>query len=335
MRFFAPVFSSATSGGSIFTALSCLLIAGCLPRQEGPSPCDCPPLNTSTTAYSGMNGALLGTRFESLEALKSVVTIEYETTTGLSDSTVAKNELVRLRHCSNGREVVAVLAQGTTQGEILKARHGGLSERLAILFNCPYAVMVRKDLGRANAVSRWRPQWFGEGDMAFFDIAKAMVGNINTPGTAFRFPNDSTEKGYLNSFNHLTSQAFITTFFSEEMADFIGDAHERDLHPELITGRFTEKQLQDLGDGPVDNYVDMINNEWGQELGSRLKEKYRIGPETVWTPEMLANYLNDLQAYYGWAFQIGFDPFRPEEEAVRRFSKKIDAILRGNSHSYD
>jgi hypothetical protein len=198
-----------------------------------------------------------------------------------------------------------------------------------LLFRCPFAVANRKDLETVYHLSRWRPEWFGEGDPAFFDLAKSSVENINTPDLAFKNPRDSTEKGYLNSFNHITAQAFITSCFSEELADFIADAHERYHHPELITGIFTEEQAADLEEGPVDNYVDIINNEWGQELGKQLQAKYGIGRETTWTPELLANYLNDLQRYYSWAFQIGFEPFRPEDQAVVRFSNKLNAILKG------
>lgn len=324
-----------------FPALFSIFLMGCTrtphdKQGDAPGKCTCIAMDTTTEpTYKTVRGALLGTRFQSLEALKLVIQIEYEAGAIHSDSGSGENYLVRLRHCSNGKEVVGILEKGTSQGDILKARHGTFKDRVGLLFQCPYAVRQRKDLGRANTLSRWRPQWFGEGDLAFFDLAKSMVNNINTPDLAFRNPRDSTEKGYLNSFNHITSQAFITSCFSEEFADFIGDAHERELHPELITGKFTEKQLQDLEEGPVDNYVDIINNKWGQELGKRLREKYRIDRETVWTPELLANYLNDLQAYYSWAFQIGFEPYRPESETVRKFSKKIDAVLRGHLRSYE
>jgi hypothetical protein len=279
-------------------------------------------------------GALLATRFESLEALKAVVQIEYTADTLGKDSASARYT-VRLRHGMPGKEVTSVLETGITQGQILKARHGTWGDRWKIVSRAPFAVRNRKNLGRANALSRWRPQWFGEGDIAFFDLSKTMVKNINTPEWAFRFPRDSTEKGYLNSFNHLTSQAFITSCFSEELADFIGDAHERDLHPELLTGIFTEKQLHDLSDGPVDNYVDMVNNEWGQELGKQLQKKYQISQQTNWTPEFLANYLNELQAYYSWAFQIGFEPFRPDDEAVKKFSTKMNTVLKESDRLYD
>ena len=160
------------------------------------------------------------------------------------------------------------------------------------------------------------------------DVAKALVANINTPDLAFKNTRDSTEKGYLNTFNHFTAQAIITSCFSEELADFVADMHERDRHPELITGRFTPAQIADLGGGPVDNYVDIVNNEWGQEIGKQLKVKYGINRATNWTPELLANYLNDMQAYYIWAFQIGFKPFRPEDKVVRVFANKMNTVLR-------
>ena len=110
-----------------------------------------------------------------------------------------------------------------------------------------------------------------------------------------------SEKGYLNTFNHITAQAFMTSIFSERLADFIADVHELYNMPELITGDFTEQQLADFENGPVDNYVDMINNEWGQELGKVLGKKYGIDRHTIWTPQLLRDYLNDIQLYHSWA----------------------------------
>jgi len=138
---------------------------------------------------------------------------------------------------------------------------------------------------------------------------------------------DLSEKGYLNTFNHVTAQAFMTSIFSEELADFIADVHERHNLPELISGNFSEAQLTDLDNGPVDNYIDLINNEWGQELGKSLREKYNISTKTRWTPELLAAYLNDIQRYYSWTFQIGFRPFKPADEMVKHFTNKINKVL--------
>jgi hypothetical protein len=285
--------------------------------------------DASTDAYiykTGI-GALLGTRITSFEEIKTIVQIEYENEPIAADRTPPVNSWVRVHHCSYNREVISVLEKGTTEGDLIKAKYAILP-RFTVLFGSPYAVMNRRDLEKIFVLTRFRPELFGIGDLAFFDIAKSLVENINTPDLAFKNTRDSTEKGYINTFNHITAQAIITSCFSEELADFVADIHERDRHPELITGIFTQAQIADLEEGPVDNYVDIVNNEWGQEIGKQLKVKYGINRKTNWTPELLANYLNDIQAYYISAFQIGFKPFRPEDKVVCVFANKMNTVLR-------
>jgi hypothetical protein len=277
--------------------------------------------------YAGIRGALLGTRFQSLEELKSVIDIRYSHSGSNDDPSGDHKAWVSVQHCYPGSGVTSELATGIHQGEISEAKEGTFRKRWTVLCQSPYAVSNRKDLERVYLLARLRPALFGEGDVAFFNLAQTSVRNINTPELAFKNPKDSTEKGYLNTFNHITAQAFITTCFSERLADFVADAHERYHHPELIIGRFSEEQLSDLAEGPVDNYVDVINNEWGQEIGKRLAGKYHLGRNTYWTPELMANYLNELQDYYSWAFQIGFKPFKPDDEQVIKFARKMNVVL--------
>ena len=283
--------------------------------------------STDAYIYKTGRGALLGTRITSFEEMKTIIQIEYENGPIAADSTAPVNSWVRVRHCSYDSEVISVLEKGTTDGDLMKAVDAFLP-RFTVLFGCPYAVMHRRDLDKIFVLTRFRPELFGIGDLAFFDIAKALVENINTPDLAIKNTRDSTEKGYINTFNHFTAQAIITSCFSEKLADFVADIHERDRHPELITGIFTQAQIADLEEGPVDNYVDIVNNEWGQEIGKQLKVKYGINRQTNWTSELLANYLNDIQAYYIWAFQIGFKPFKPEDKVVRVFANKMNTVLR-------
>ncbi len=266
-------------------------------------------------------GALLASRFNSLEELKSVVQIEYFNSGGKS--------MVRLRHCSNGQEVVSELTSGVSQGDIVAARDGDIWERLTLLFAAPDAIASRMDLAEVYTLARRRGDLFGADDLAFFLVAEKSVKNINTPGIAYKNPRDKGEKGYLNSFNHIFAQAFITSCYSEALADFVADVHERQSMPELTTGIFSEDQLTDPVSNPVDHYVDLINNEWGQEIGKALKEKYQIDRNTRWTPTFLANYMNDLQSYFCGAFQIGMKPFRPDDEAIKIFSRKIMLVMAG------
>lgn len=278
-----------------------------------------------------MQGALLGTRFTSFAELQQVTCIEYFNNEHAEAKRLPRRAGVRIRHCHNGHCTESELRGGVDQGELMELKEGTRGEQLGLLLRAPFAVAHRKDLERIYILARLRPNLFGAGDAAFYDLAVASFRNISTPELAFRMPRDTSEKGYINTFNHITAQALITTCFSEALADFVADAHERFHHPELIHGQFTSAQIQDLEEGPVDNYVDLINNEVGQELGKALKAKYGISRRTRWTPQLLANYLNDLQHFYGQAFHIGFEPFRAEDAVVVRFAEKINQVMRRHS----
>ncbi len=302
------------------------------PFFEGLRPCSQNELETShyIRDIEAGTGALLATRFSSLDELKRTVKIEYLTVSGKPLVGGEKAEMVRVCHCSNGREVVGILKEGVSQDDISDAQKGGIGVRIELLLHSPFSIRNREELKQVLALARRLPLVYGEGDPAFYDIAEQCVRNISKDGFPFKDHRDSTEKGYLNSFNHLTAQAFISSIFSEDIADFVADVHERKNMPELISGIFNENQLADPIDNPIDNYVDMINNEWGQELGKQLKAKYKIRPTTFWTPQLLADYLNDLQSYYSWAFEIGFSPFRADEDLILRFSKKINATTKAS-----
>jgi hypothetical protein len=276
---------------------------------------------------------LLATRFSTLEEFKSMVNIKYLNSRPSLDSSTQKEGKVKLTYRVNGNEVISELKSGITQDDFVKVRDGNFWDRLIFVFKSPYAVMSRVDLNKIYKLSRRRPTYFGEGDVAFFDLAETSVKNINTMEMAYRFAADSSEKGYLNTFNHVTAQALITTFFSEDVADFVADVHELENMPELVTGDFTVEQLSDPNNYPVDNYIDLINNELGQEIGNQLKSKYAITVSTHWTPQLLSDYLNDIQNYYSWSFEIGMKPYTPEDELIIRFCDKINIVAKGVPYS--
>lgn len=273
--------------------------------------------------------ALLSTRFASLDELKSLMSIEYFSNSTQADTSGYGNSRVLLTYVSNGQELISELKSGISQGDILEVQEADYWDQTSFVFKSPYSVRYRIDLAKIYMLARRRHHIFGEGDVAFFDLAEASVKNINTENLAYQNTKDSSEKGYINTFNHVTAQAMVTSLFSEELADFMADVHERHHMPELTTGRFTEEQYKDSLNYPLDNYVDIINNEIGQEIGIQLRKKYNIGLGTHWTPELLASYLNDIQSYYIWALEIGIKPFKPTDDLVIRFSKKINAVLDG------
>ncbi|MCB0842416.1 MAG: hypothetical protein KDE26_04020 [Bacteroidetes bacterium] len=271
-------------------------------------------------------GALLSTRFHSFEEFKKVVNVEYFDTTSQEDD---HSTYVRLTHAINEKTVTSILGYGVDEADFLKAKDGGFWDKAAVGIRSPFAVANKDNLIKVEILARRRYVMFGEGDIAFYDLAESLVKNMSKEDVAQMSEKDLSEKGYLNTFNHITAQAFMTSLFSEELADFIADVHERNTLPALRTGKFTPEQLSDIENGAVDNYVDMVNNEWGQELGKELRKKYKITEETTWTPELLADYLNDMQRYYSWALEIGFKPFRPEDDVLVRFAGKLNAVMRG------
>lgn len=312
----------------LFLLLFSLVLCGC--HQSSKTTIEANQIDTPTSLSSldtneiTHRGALLLTRFQSLKDLKKVIQIEY-----FKPQSIFKMHTpqVQVTHTCAGRKVKSILKSGVSEYDIRDAWFGSIWDQVFLGLKTPYLIINKTNFPRIYNLSRRKSQIFGEGDVAFYDLAETMVKHIHDDDLAHMSERDLSEKGYLNSFNHITSQAFMTSIFSERFADFIADLHERAHMPELITGEFTEEQMTNWGKGPIDNYVDIINNEWGQELGKRLKKKYNIKKSTFWTPDLLADYLNDIQRYYSWAFQIGFKPFKASDQLVVSFSNKLNIVM--------
>ena len=270
--------------------------------------------------------ALLASRFENLEELEKVVKISYFQKGQEVMAANPLNNQVICQYGAGGQQIVSILKKGISQTEIVEAKEGDWDAITALFLNAPHSIALRKKLAYTNLLARRRQDLTAWGDPAFYDLSALTVKKI-IDKEAFVTAKDSGSKGYLNTFNHITAQALLTSIFSEDIADFIADVHERDNMPELITGVFTSAQLKDPNMNPMDNYVDMINNELGQELGKALKEKYGINENTKWTPKLLAAYLNELQAYYVKSFDIGMQAFDESEVEIKRFTNKVNRLF--------
>jgi hypothetical protein len=286
---------------------------------------------TVSTCKLGIRSkVLLSTRFKDLAELHRRVSITYDRDYTKLDSSDCSNSAVYLVYVCNGDTLRRTMTSGISQDDVSALRKPDQWARARFVLAHPDAIRKREDLETAYMLSRRKPTLFGPGSMTFYDLAEISFRHINTPGLAYQTARDSSEKGYINTFNHTTAQALITSFFSEDLADLIGDLHERSNMPEITCGRFTAGQLADTINSPVDNYVDIINNEIGQQLGLALKAKYRLSPASVCTPQLLAAYLNDLQAYYMGSLEIGMDNYRATDPAVINFSDKINLLLKGS-----
>ena len=296
-------------------ALSITLILGCDTNQA---------TEDNPLATQNVPKALLATRFQSLDDFKSTVQIEYFNACDKEDTCIESK--VILHYQDAGKSIVSELSSGITQRDITASKDGDFWDKANLVWQSPYGVRSRKELSKIFILARIRPHIFGYGDVAFYNLAEASLANIITPDLAFKTPKDASEKGYINTFNHVTAQVLITALFSKEVADYIADVHELMSMPELTTGRFSDKQLQDTLNYPVDNYVDMLNNEIGQEIGLRLKEKYNLTSTTTWTPELTASFLNDIQSFYMWSFGFAMKPYTQEDELILKFTHKINKV---------
>ena len=307
----------------LFSVILLLVANAChfeLPEEPNESGVPC-TVHEVTSHQSQPIGALMSTRISDLNELQEMVDFEYVTNAETDLATV------KITHCSGNKQVVSILSEGISEGDMKDAARGGLLDKAELMYCAPYLLSIRYDLFRVFMLASRKYEDFCARDVAFYDLALSSVRNIDSLTLASINPRDTGEKGFINTFNHITAQAFVTTVFSEELANFIADSHERLHMPELITGVFTDSMLIHPHNNPLDNYVDIINNEWGQEIGKDLKQKYGITKNTVWTPTLLTSYLNDLQAYYTWSMKIGMRPFRETDEVIVKFCKKLNRVM--------
>jgi len=290
-----------------FTLILSILFFSCQPQVESTS--------ASKSNCTETKGALLGSRFNSFEALNKSIQIEYK-----KDG----NPKVIITHDCSGHKIKSILEKGISEKDFKNVSSSSFVDKVILAIKMPYLVIHQAELRRVYWLARRRGDLFGENDKAFYDIALALTDDLILNNADTINPRDLSEKGYLNTFNHITAQAFITSMFSEELADFIADSHERANMPELVTGEFTSEQIEDLNTGPLDNYVDIVNNEWGQEIGKKLKAKYNINRHTVWDATLMQNFMNDIKTYCSWALQIEFKPSRLEDELLTKFANKIN-----------
>jgi len=312
----------------VYTWLCLFLLfwGGCNGPRPSQMPSDCVDEASTYMLSEKTRGALMASRFKTLEELRDIIRLEFYPGKMVGAEKEIPDTLVRVCHCSSGIEIAGILAPGASEGDFARAKNGSLEDKIEVGVNAYEAIVNRRLLEQVLILSRWRPRYLGEGDPAFYDIADAMKNHILWPDISYKNARDSSEKGFVNTFNHMIAQAVMTSVYSEELADFIADVHERENMPELIRGNFTAAQMVDPNQNPVDNYIDIVNNEWGQELGKDLARKHGITYQTHWTPVLLADYLNDMQAYFGWALQVGMEPFRPEDVLIIRFAHKLNWV---------
>lgn len=278
----------------------------------------------SSGSYNMVPKALLATNYKSLSELNKILQFQYGAKTKNKDTL---KSYVNVSYQFRNTSVNSYLESGIDQNQIIQTKESNFYKKLEFTIKYPSQVRHRKDYAKIYEIARRLEYKYGVGDVAFYDLALASVSKIKGSKIVNIPHKNFGEKGYINSINHITAQALITAIFSEKHADFIADVHERLNMPELTTGKFLKHQLKDTNNFPVDNYVDLINNEIGQELGNQLKKRYNISTQTYWTPNLLVSVLNDIQTYYSWSFKLNFGSFNYKEPLITNFCQKLNTVL--------
>src|SRR5262249_53068112 len=147
---FEGLFRRYVVNSPVLPVLLVIFLAACRRDTGNSGVCACVSVeneDSTIMAFKTVRGALLGSRFSSLDELKSVIRIDYDEGAADSDSTAGENHSVCVRHCSGGREITSLLETGASQGDFEKAKESGkLLDQLSLLVRCPYAVINRKDL---------------------------------------------------------------------------------------------------------------------------------------------------------------------------------------------
>ena len=120
---------------------------------------------------------------------------------------------------------------------------------------------------------------------------------------------------------HVFGQAVITTVYGRAAADYAGDIHERD-QPSLITGKFKPGEERQA----IDNYSDMINNLYGQDIGERVSKTLGVSSSTVWTPALTAKYVNAIQAEIAKEMGWKMTPFSAKDPEIVKFSALLNEV---------
>src|SRR5919197_307345 len=175
-----------------------------------------------------------------------------------------------------------------TQAELKAAKAGGFLDKAALGLSHPELIWYRSDL---EAIEK----------LSFVKKSK------------------SATEGRRNMLLHVFGQAVITTLFGRGAADLAGDIHERDM-ASLISGTITPAEEK----GAIDNYADMINNVYGQQLGAELASSLGVGGGTTWDPALTTQYVNAAQAWIAGEMGWKVSDFKDTDPVIVKFTALLN-----------
>ncbi len=275
---------------------------------------------------------MIANRYKNIEALKKAVDISY-TPAGYEKrwSAIEKGYVydyvpAKVSVTDKGGKGTNVLSMATpSQGKLDAANKAGLPGKAALGMRYPELVWHKSELEGVRKLALGIKH---EGEEApaitMFGMAKEMYKNLQTKpkgptytvGDNVVTMKDATE----NMLLHVAGQATLTTLYGRNVADLAGDIHERG-QPALITGKISATEERQA----IDNYSDLVNNLYGQDIGKRLSEKF--SSKTAWTPALTAEFFNAIQSEIAAETGLTFKPFDEKNIKIQKFTNLLNEVM--------
>ena len=253
----------------------------------------------------------IANRYKDMADLKKDISVKY------SPDEVAVSDTKKLKLGTN-----TLSEDQLGQDEIKKAQSGSNIDKILVGIAHPGAAWYRKELEGINKMSYVKQNASGT---AIGHISDQMYSHLSTKPTGPTVMKGKDKVTYgdatKNMLLHVFGQSAITTVFGRGAADYAGDTHERD-QGSLITGAFKPGEIRDA----IDNYSDMVNNLYGQDIGERVAAKLGITSSTVWTPALTAKYVNAVQGEIAKEMKWKFTPFAATDPEIKKFSALLNEV---------
>jgi RHS repeat-associated protein len=255
--------------------------------------------------------------YRDIAALKKSVDITYTPSGRFSYASVAVSDKAKAGIGTN-----TLSESNPGQAQLKKAAAGDWGDKLSFAVSNPGAALYRNDLEKIEKLAFVKKNSSGT---ALGHIADEMVGHLATKpsGPTVMIGKDKVTMvdATKNMVLHVFGQAAITTLLGRGAADYAGDLHERD-QPSLISGKIGKTEERQA----IDNYSDMVNNLYGQDIGERVGAKLGITSSTVWTPKLTAKYLNAVQDAIAKEMGWKMAPFSAGDAEVKKFTSLLNEV---------
>ena len=264
---------------------------------------------------------LVATNYKSIKSLKKILYIKYYNDKSFSISYIVNGMIIEHR-----------FSKGYADNELAIIRNSDLGTQAKSILSEPLLVIYKSALETMFICAYTKENEAKTSMLAIsFEIAKKLkISNFLK----------TDDRALPNTIRHILSGVVLSMFHGEDSVNFVMDIHERhkkidngvifdiDECEFLRTGKFKNAEEEKSA---IDNYIDIINNQIGGKLGSKLRNKYQkiINNTNGWTLEESANFLNDFLYYLKQSLKYDYNEFKTTEEIVKKVAVLFTQVKHG------